>query len=84
MAKLTYYIPGIILIFMGVLIFVAPQIIVAFVSAFVLMIGLGLLYVGHKIRKSETDWQEWQGPLYSKTHLRVFRTPFEEHLSSWN
>ena len=81
MAKINYYIPGIILIFMGVLIFIAPQILVAFVSALFLISGLGFLYAGHRIRKSKAEWRD---ALYSKARVQVFSTPFDEHLAYWN
>ena len=81
MNNLKYYIPGIFLVLMGTLIIIIPQILVAFVAAFVFLGGISLLYAGHLMRKTEAGWRD---ALRTESYVRVFRTPFEEHYSYWH
>ena len=55
MRNLKYYLPGSILILMAILIVVFPAILVGLIAAAFIMIGIGMLQVGHIIRKSEVD-----------------------------
>ena len=62
MRKMKYYIPGSILILIAIMIVAVPQILVAFIAASITMVGIGALYVGHMIRKSEIQFKnidEW-------------------------
>jgi hypothetical protein len=52
---LKYYLPGSILILMALLILVFPAILIGLVAAAFIMIGIGVLQVGHLIRKSEVE-----------------------------
>jgi hypothetical protein len=62
MQGITYYIPGAILVFLAVLIVAVPEILIAFVAASVLISGVGLLYLGHRMRRSAKDiWESRQG-----------------------
>lgn len=57
-----YYLPGIILILITIMIAAVPEILVAFLASLIIMAGIGLLCVGHKIRKSEIGFRhadEW-------------------------
>ena len=58
MENIKYYMPGIILIAIAIMIVVVPEILVAFVAAFVIMAGIGALYIGHKMRKSEIEFRD--------------------------
>ena len=53
--NVRYYLPGRILILLALLIVVAPEILVAFVAASILIVGIGTLYIGHLIRKSKIE-----------------------------
>lgn len=53
MDTIRYYMPGVILILLAVLIVAVPQILIAFIASVFIMAGLGALYIGHKFRKAE-------------------------------
>ena len=53
MQGIRYYLPGIILILVAIMIVAVPEILVAFVASLIIMAGIGALYIGHKMRKSE-------------------------------
>ena len=53
MNRTTYYIPGGVMVLMGVLIIAFPEILVALVAAVVISFGVGALFVGHQMRKTE-------------------------------
>ena len=55
METLRYYLPGIILIMIALMIVVMPEILVALVAAIIIVAGIGALFIGHKIRKSDID-----------------------------
>ena len=55
MRNMKYYFPGSILILIALLIVTVPEILVTFVAALVLIVGVGTLYFGHLIRKSEIE-----------------------------
>ena len=57
MRNIKYYIPGIALILIAIMIVAVPQILVAFVAALIIMAGIGALYIGHMIRKSEVEFR---------------------------
>lgn len=64
MRNLTYYFPGSILIFIAILIVAVPEVLIAFVAASMTMLGIGALYIGHLIRKSEKEWHVSDGRFF--------------------
>jgi len=56
---LRYYVPGIMLILVAVMIFAVPQILVVLVGTLILMAGIGALHIGHKIKKSEAEFRRF-------------------------
>ncbi len=80
MKKLKYYIPGILLIMMGALILAVPEILVAFVAAAVAMSGISLLYLGHMMRRAETEWSVFER---SRPYAQFFRDPGEDWFGCW-
>jgi hypothetical protein len=56
MYNIRYYIPGIILILIGIIVVAVPEILVAFVASIIIMAGITALYIGHRIRKSEIEF----------------------------
>ena len=62
MGTMKYYVPGILLILIAILIVAVPEILVAFIASIIIMAGIGALYIGHRIRKSEIEFRrtgEW-------------------------
>ena len=62
MRTIRYYLPGIILILIAVIVVAVPEILVAFIASVIIMAGIGALYIGHKIRKTEIgsrDSDDW-------------------------
>ena len=57
MDTIRYYLPGIMLILIAVMIVAVPEILVAFLASLIIMAGIGALYVGHKVRKSEIEFR---------------------------
>ena len=53
MGNLKYYLPGIILILIAIIIVAIPEILIALLAASIIMAGIGALYIGHRVRKSE-------------------------------
>jgi hypothetical protein len=64
MRNLKYYLPGSILILMALLIIAVPEILIALVVASMMMLGVGGLYIGHMARKTEKDWNRFDGRLF--------------------
>jgi hypothetical protein len=56
MKSLRYYVPGILLILLAMVIVAVPEIIIGFIAASIIVAGMGALYIGHKIRKSEIEF----------------------------
>lgn len=54
MNNIKYYLPGVSLIILAFVILALPEILVAFVAASIIMVGIGALYVGHMIKKYES------------------------------
>ncbi len=54
MKNIKYYIPGILLILLALLITAMPEIIVALMAAFIIMAGIFVLYLGHQMRKLDS------------------------------
>jgi hypothetical protein len=55
MDTIKYYLPGIILILIAIMIVAVPEILIAFIASVIIVAGMGALYIGHKIRKSEIE-----------------------------
>ena len=77
MQSIKYYMPGMILIAIAIMIVAVPEILVAFVAAIIIMAGIGALYIGHKMRKShiefgDTDTQFFDNNFFGR---RIFRRP---------
>jgi len=69
MWKLKYYFPGSILILIAILIVAVPEIIVGFVAASIIMVGIGMLYIGHMIRKSEIELRNFDGWFFNSEKI---------------
>jgi hypothetical protein len=77
--------PGIILILVALMIVAVPEILVAFVAAMVIMAGIGALFIGHKIRKSNTD-NRHSGAWFSDEDFfgrRFVRRPISRDWHRW-
>ena len=61
MQQIKYYLPGISLILMAVLIFAVPEILVTMISVFIMTMGVFILYIGHGLRKSEIELRKMDG-----------------------
>jgi hypothetical protein len=64
MKTLRFYMPGAFLISIALVIVIVPQILVAFMAAILVMAGIGLLQLGHILRKSaqqDTHLGRWPG-----------------------
>ena len=62
MRNMKYYIPGSALILIAIMIVAVPEILIVFIAASITMAGIGVLYIGHMIRKSEIEFRktdEW-------------------------
>ena len=57
MNSFRYYLPGFILILIAIIIVAVPEILIAFLSTLIIITGIGALYIGHMIRKSETGFR---------------------------
>lgn len=57
MRHVRYYLPGIFLILVAILVVAMPEILVAFVASMIVIAGITALYIGHNIRKSETEFR---------------------------
>jgi len=80
MGNLKYYIPGIVLILIAVMIVAFPEILVALVAAAIIMAGVSALAVGHMMRKSEAAFRNTEGQFFDDDaygrpfgHRSVFR-----------
>jgi hypothetical protein len=85
MENLKYYVPASILILIAIMIVAVPEILVAFLAALIIMAGIGALYIGHMIRKSDielrnTDGWILDGDLYGRRFVSapVLRRWFRE------
>jgi len=70
MRNLKYYLPGSLLILVAIMIAVVPEILVAVVSASIIMVGIGALHIGHMIRKLDNENRDFENPF-------VMNDPFE-------
>ena len=77
MKNLKYYTPGVALILLAILILAVPEILVAFIAASVVFLGIGALYLGHIVKKSESQYQS----VFNDTY---FKSPFHRVYYSWH
>ena len=77
MQSIRYYVPGIILISIAIMIVAVPEILVAFVASIIIMAGIGALYIGHKIRKSEIEFRDTDKQFFDDDFFgrRIVRRP---------
>jgi len=77
MENIRYYMPGIILIAIAIIIVAVPEILVAFVAAIIIIAGIGALYIGHRMRKSEIEFRETDTQFFDDDFFgrRIFRRP---------
>ena len=61
MQSLKYYLPGIILILIAIMIVAVPEILIGLIAVSIIMAGIGALYIGHKVRKSEVEIRNFDG-----------------------
>ena len=52
MNSAKYYLPGALLIALAVTVTVVPEILVGLVAAFIAVLGISALHVGHRLRKN--------------------------------
>ena len=71
MRNFRYYMPGVTLILIAVLIVAVPEILVVFVASLIVMAGIGALYVGHMVRKSRIEFDSFD------------RTFFDDGWNTW-
>ena len=76
MKNFKYYMPGGLLIMLAIVILIAPEILVAFIAASVILLGIGVFYLGHIMRKSEIE----NKTIFNDTY---FRSPFHRVYYSW-
>jgi uncharacterized membrane protein HdeD (DUF308 family) len=85
MANFRFYFPGVTLILIAIAIIAVPEILVAFIAAAIIVVGIALLYMGHLARKTEIEMRdsgEWvrgdgffdgwfaRAPVYRRRHRR--------------
>ncbi len=75
MKNLRYYFPGAILFMIALLIMVFPQILIAFIASLIIMAGIGALYLGHMIRKSEKHAGYFNNSMFEFEDV-FFKRPF--------
>ena len=79
--------PGIILIAIAIMIVAVPEILVAFVTAIIIIAGIGALYIGHRMRKSEIEFRETDTQFFGDDFIgrRIFRRPVFSrlHRNQW-
>lgn len=64
--------PGVLLLMAALVILAVPEILVAMVAAFVMVIGFIALYVGHRMRQSEIEFFDPEdGPIDGRDFSRA-------------
>ena len=69
MRNLKYYFPGSILILIAILIVAVPEILVIYIAVSIIMVGIGTLYIGHMIRKSEIESKNFDGWFFNSEKI---------------
>ena len=73
------------MILIAIMIVAVPEILVAFVASVIIMAGIGALYVGHRIRKSELEFRRTDGWFSDEDFFgrRFVRRPVFREWSRW-
>ena len=81
----TWYIPGTVLILLGVLIVAVPKLLIVLVASFVIMMGIAALYAGHLIRKHRFFIHGYKpsDPDTGFVNLRFARAPLYRSSYRW-
>ena len=66
MRDFKYYLPGITLITIAVIIVAFPEILIAMIAATILFAGAVALYIGHKMRKGFDEFSYINGSTFDK------------------
>lgn len=85
MNTIRYYLPGIVLILIAILIIAVPEILIAFIASIIILAGIGALYLGHKIRKSEIEFRN-EGAWFSDEDFsgrKFLRRPIFRNWPRW-
>lgn len=64
MKNIYYYVPGMVLLLLAVIIMAVPQIMVAFVSAALILAGIAGLMIGHGMRKADHEMENYRGFMF--------------------
>ena len=85
MDTIRYYLPGIILLLIAIMIVAVPEILIAFVASLFVMAGIGALYIGHKIRKSEIEVRHVDDWIFDQDSFgrRFVRRPVFRNWNRW-
>ncbi len=51
MNTVKYYLPGVLLIALAVMVMAVPEILVGMVASFIAVLGISALHIGHRIRR---------------------------------
>ena len=66
MDTLRYYLPGIMLILIAIMIVALPEILVVFVASMIIIAGISALVIGHRIRKSGIEFRHTGNRFYDE------------------
>ena len=66
MTDIKYYLPGITLITIAVIIVAFPEILIAMIAATIIFAGAIALYIGHKMRKGIDEFSYINGSNFDK------------------
>ena len=85
MDNIKYYLPGIILILTAILVVAVPEILVAFIASLIIVAGIGALYIGHNIRKSQIEFRHMDERFSDEDSFgrEFFRKPLFRDWHKW-
>ena len=85
MDTLRYYLPGIILILIAIMVVAVPEILVVFVASIIIIVGISALLIGHKIRKLGIDLSRSDDRFFDDDFLglRFVRRPVFREWIRW-
>ena len=86
MDTLRYYLPGIILILIAIMIVAVPEILVVFVASMIIIAGISALAIGHRIRKSGIDFRRSEDRFFDEDSFgrRFVRRPVFRDWNRWH
>jgi len=76
-----YYIPGGLLILLAMVVVAMPEILVALVATAITILGIFVLFVGHRIRIFQNELRYFDTPLFDE---RSFSRPFVNESYHYN